>query len=83
MVCSVNDLLNFCSELTTHHGTLLSNPDAFDVMTGKTLAGELDLEGMYHYNRNSPAFFLDDLDLPRMYTRENREILDSTEVVNG
>ena len=81
--CSVNDLLNFCSELTTHHGTLLSNPDAFDVMTGKTLAGELDLEGMYHYNRNSPAFFLDDLDLPRMYTRENREILDSTEVVNG
>ena len=52
-------------------------------MTGKTLAGEVDLEGMYHYNRNSPAFFLNDLKLPKMYTKESRELIESTEVVNG
>ncbi len=81
--CSVNDLLNFCSELTTHHGNLLNNVDSFNIMTGKTLAGEMDLEGMYSHNRTSPAFFLDDLELPSWRTRESREIMDSTEVINA
>ncbi len=64
VVCSVNDLLNFCSELTTHHGELLHRPRAFDEKTGQMLAQEFDLEGIYHTNgRTSPDFFLDDLDL--------------------
>lgn len=81
--CSVNDLLNFCSELTTHHSNLLNNPTAFDVSIGETLAGEFDLEGMYHHRRPSPAFFMNDLDLPTWRTRESREIWESSEVVNG
>lgn len=64
IACSVNDLLNFCSELTTHHGELLHRPRAFDEKTGQMLAQEFDLEGMYHtHGRPSPDFFLDDLDL--------------------
>ena len=64
VACSVNDLLNFCSELTTHHGELLHRPRAFDEKAGQMLAQEFDLEGMYHTNgRPSPDFFLDDLNL--------------------
>ena len=64
VACSVNDLLNFCSELTTHHGDLIHRPRAFDEKTGQMLAQEFDLEGMYHTNgRPSPDFFLDDLKL--------------------
>ena len=64
VACSVNDLLNFCSELTTHHGELLHRPRAFDEKAGQMLAQEFDLEGMYHTNgRPSPDFFLDDLAL--------------------
>lgn len=64
VACSVNDLLNFCSELTTHHGELLHRPRAFDEKTGQMLAQEFDLEGMYHtHGKPSPAFFLDDLSI--------------------
>ena len=64
VACSVNDLLNFCSELTTHHGELLHRPRAFDEKTGQMLAQEFDLEGMYHtHGRPSPDFFLDDLSI--------------------
>jgi hypothetical protein len=62
---------------------LLDNPSSFDIAAGETLAGELDLEGMYTFNRPSPAFYLDDLDLPKWRTRTSREILESSEVVNG
>lgn len=81
--CSVNDLLNFCSELTTHHSNLLNNSTSFDVATGKILAHEFDLEGMYRRRTGSPDFFLKGLDLPKFYTRESRDRLESTVTVNG
>ena len=64
VACSVNDLLSFCSELTTHHGRLLSRPRVFDEKAGQMLSQEFDLEGMYHAkDRTSPDFFLADLAL--------------------
>lgn len=80
--CAVNDLLNFCSELTTHHSNLLNNAAAFDVTAGKILAHEFDLEGMYRRRNASPAFFLKDLDLPQSYTRSSHERLESTVIID-
>ena len=78
--CAVNDLLNFCSELTTHHGNLLTSSSAFNVASGRTLGGEFDLEGMYHIDKKSPDFFLKDLNLSVNGTREYFERERSTEV---
>lgn len=60
--CSVNDLLNFCSELTTHHDNIISHVDAFNATLGNMLAQEFDLEEMYHNQRPAKAFHLDDMD---------------------
>ena len=81
--CAVNDLLNFCSELTTHHGNLLVSSSAFDVAAGRILSNELDLEGMYSINRKSPDFFLKDLGLSKYKTQEYFNKEHSTEVFNG
>ena len=80
--CSVNDLLNFCSELTTHHGNLLNNAVSFDIAAGKILAHEFDLEGMYSRQSQSPDFFLKDLDLPTTRTRESFEREESMEFID-
>ena len=61
--CSVNDLFNFCSELTTHHENLISRVDAFNAALGGMLAQEFDLEEMYHNRQPARAFHLDDMDL--------------------
>ena len=60
--CSVNDLLNFCSELTTHHDNIISHVDAFNATLGNMLAQEFDLEEMYHNQKPAKAFHLDDMD---------------------
>lgn len=80
--CSVNDLLNFSSELTSHHGNLLNNAVSFDVATGKMLAHEFDLEGMYSRRSQSPNFFLKNLDLPSTRTRESFEREESMEFID-
>ena len=72
--CSVNDLINFCSELTTHHGELLQRPHAFDEQAGTMLAQEFDLEGIYHtHGKPTPDFFLDKVDLGGRRTAESFE----------
>lgn len=81
--CSVNDLLNFCSELTSHHGNLLDNAVSFDVAAGKILAHEFDLEGMYGRHSKSPDFFLKGLDLPTTRTRESFEREESMELLDA
>ena len=64
VACSVNDLLNFCSELTTHHRGLISCPSAFHEKTGEILENCFDLEEMYfQQDKKVPDFFLEDLDL--------------------
>lgn len=61
--CSVNDLFNFCSELTSHHDNIISRVDAFNATLGSMLAQEFDLEEMYHNERPARAFHLDDMEL--------------------
>ena len=68
--CSVNDLLNFCSELSTHHKAILRNPYAMDTWIGHTLAGEFDLEDMYKNSRDARDFQLNGLEL----TNERTEL---------
>ena len=59
--CSVNDLFNFCSELTTHHDNIISRVDVFNTTLGEMLAQEFDLEEMYHNRQPARAFHLDDM----------------------
>ena len=61
--CSVNDLFNFCSELTTHHDNIISRVDAFNITLGNMLSQEFDLEEMYRNSNAARAFHLDDMDL--------------------
>lgn len=61
--CSVIDLINFCSELTSHHENIISRVDAFNATLGNMLAQEFDLEEMYHNHKPAKAFHLDDMDL--------------------
>ncbi len=63
VACSVNDLFNFCSELTTHHENIISRVDAFNAALGGMLAQEFDLEEMYHNRQPAKAFHLNQLDL--------------------
>lgn len=59
--CSVNDLFNFCSELTSHHDNIVSNADAFNATLGRMLSQEFDLEEMYHNRTPAKAFHLNDM----------------------
>ena len=61
--CSVNDLVNFCSELTTHHENLIGRVDVFNAAVGSMLSQEFDLEDMYRNSQPARAFHLDDLEL--------------------
>lgn len=63
VACSVNDLFNFCSELTTHHENIISRVDAFNAALGGMLAQEFDLEEMYHNRQPARPFHLDDIEL--------------------
>lgn len=61
--CSVNDLFNFCTELTSHHDNLISNTDAFHSALGGMMVQEFDLEEMYHNQKPAKAFHLNDMEL--------------------
>ncbi|MBQ9335843.1 MAG: hypothetical protein IJS14_00920 [Lentisphaeria bacterium] len=61
--CSVNDLLNFCSELSTHHKEILRSTNALDAEIGRMLASEFDLEDMYKNSRTARDFLLNGLEL--------------------
>lgn len=61
--CSVNDLFNFCSELTTYHDNIILRVDAFNVALGEMLAQEFDLEEIYYNRQPAQAFHLNDMKL--------------------
>ena len=63
--CSVNDLFIFCSELTTHHRSILRSPDSFYGMLGNMLSQEFDLEDMYSVRKKAPDFALRDMEVLR------------------
>lgn len=59
--CSVADLLNFISELGTHHRVLLSNVEPLSVFHGRMLAKSFDLEDMYKNSVPARRFHLNHL----------------------
>ncbi len=56
--CSVADLLNFTSELATHHSNLLKETGPLNVFHGRTLAKTFDLEEMYTNSVEARDFYL-------------------------
>ena len=60
---SVADVMNFVSELNTHHGALLRNQNAANALIGEFFAGSFDLEEMYPHTRAADQYYLRDVDL--------------------
>ena len=56
--CSVGDLINFCSELTTHYNHYVSLSDTFHKEIGSLLAKEYDLENLYTVKKRSSEYYL-------------------------
>ena len=59
--CSVADLLNFVSELGTHHRPLLSRTEPLSVFHGRMLAKSFDLEDMYKNSVPARSFHLNSI----------------------
>jgi len=61
--CSVSDLLNFVSELSTHHGGILTETKPLHAYAGTLLSKGYDLEGLYPNSRGTSRFYMRDLNL--------------------
>ena len=59
---SVADVMNFVSELNTHHGELLKNQTAADGLLGDFYARSYDLEEMYPHAHSASNFYLNNID---------------------
>jgi hypothetical protein len=59
---SVADVMNFISELNTHHGMLLRNRTAANGVIGEFFARSFDLEEMYPHTRAADQYYLRDID---------------------
>lgn len=56
--CSVADLINYASELGTHHADLLKNAKSIHGLTGEFYARGYDLEEMYPNAQPTSGFYL-------------------------
>jgi hypothetical protein len=63
--CSVADLLNFASELTTHHADLLKPDSTLHSFAGTLLSKGFDLEDLYPNARRTSAFYLNGVDFSK------------------
>lgn len=61
--CSVADLLNFTTELGTHHAAILKKPDTANALVGSFYSSGFDLEEMYVNAQSSPGFVLSGMNL--------------------
>lgn len=59
---SVADVMNFVSELNTHHGELLKNRDSANGLLGNFYARSYDLEEMYPHTQPARPFYLRGID---------------------
>ena len=60
---SVADVMNFVSELSTHHGELLKNRNAANDLMGDFYGRSYDLEEMYPHTQQASQFYLRGIDL--------------------
>ena len=63
--CSVADLLNFASELSTHHSELLKPEATLQTFAGTVLSKGFDLEDLYPNARRTSDFYLRGVDFSR------------------
>jgi len=63
--CSVADLMNFVSELGTHHAELVKSPKSVNALTGSFYAKSFDLEEMYPNAQPTHGFYLRGIDFGR------------------
>ena len=63
--CSVADLLNFASELATHHSELLKPESTLQTFAGTVLSKGFDLEDLYPNARRTSDFYLRGVDFSR------------------
>ena len=59
---SVADVMNFVSELNTHHGALLKNRNAANGLLGEFYARSYDLEEMYPHAQPASQYYLRNID---------------------
>jgi hypothetical protein len=59
--CSVADLLNFASELATHHAELLKPESTLPTFAGTVLSKGFDLEDLYPNSTRTNDFYLRDM----------------------
>ena len=59
---SVADVMNFVSELNTHHGELLKNQNSANGLLGNFYARSYDLEEMYPHTQPARPFYLRGID---------------------
>ena len=59
---SVADVMNFVSELNTHHGELLKNQNSANGLLGNFYARSYDLEEMYPHAQPARPFYLQGID---------------------
>ena len=62
--CPVADLLNFVTELSTHHGRFLKDPAAADALLGAFYTSDFDLEEMYPTSRGARERLLEGVAFP-------------------
>ena len=67
--CSVADLLNFTSELGTHHRNLLRETGPLNAFHGRMLAKSFDLEDMYKNTVRARDFHLKHMQFTEEYSR--------------
>ena len=60
---SVADVMNFVSELSTHHGELLKNRNAANDLMGDFYGRSYDLEEMYPHTQQASQYSLRGIDL--------------------
>ena len=60
---SVADVMNFVSELNTHHGELVKNANAANGLLGDFYANSYDLEEMYPHSNPASGYYLRGLNL--------------------
>lgn len=63
--CSVADLLNFASELGTHHSELLKPESTLQSFSGTLLSKGFDLEGLYPHTARTSSFYLNGINFSK------------------
>ena len=63
--CSGADLLNFASELGTHHADLLKSDSTLQSFSGTLLSKGFDLEGLYPHTARTSSFYLNGINFSK------------------